>query len=83
MCVGSIKELEELTGTTVTDLHRESIDHLTIISKKTGNVLKRVDEVRPFFISPQVATAQSREREKEKENKYGPMITKNQALELI
>jgi len=35
VCVGSIKELEELTGVKgVTDLHRENIDQLTIPSKK-------------------------------------------------
>ena len=43
VCVGSIKELEELTGTKVTDLHRESVDHL-VIQGKTGP-LRRVDEV--------------------------------------
>ena len=45
VCVGSIKELEELTGETVSDLHRESIDHLTIPSKCGKGVLKRVPEV--------------------------------------
>lgn len=46
VCVGSIAELEELTGTKVTDLHRESIDHLEIPSKIPGNPpLKRVAEV--------------------------------------
>jgi len=46
VCVGSIGQLEELTGTKVTDLHRESIDSLEIPSKKNpGQVLKRVDEV--------------------------------------
>ncbi|XP_018323975.1 isoleucine--tRNA ligase, cytoplasmic [Agrilus planipennis] len=45
-CIGSIAELEELTGTKVTDLHRESIDHLTIPSAKPGNPpLQRVPEV--------------------------------------
>nr|XP_022904607.1 isoleucine--tRNA ligase, cytoplasmic [Onthophagus taurus] len=46
VCVGSIAELEELTGSKVTDLHRESIDHLEIPSKIPGNPpLKRVPEV--------------------------------------
>lgn len=47
ICVGSISELEELTGTKITDLHREFIDHLEIPSKKNPNgpPLKRVDEV--------------------------------------
>jgi len=47
ICVGSIAQLEELTGTKVTDLHREFIDNLEIPSKKNpdGPPLKRVDEV--------------------------------------
>jgi len=46
VCVGSIKELEELSGITgITDLHRESIDHITIPSKQGKGVLKRVEEV--------------------------------------
>ena len=46
ICVGSIEELKKLTGATeVKDLHRESIDHLTIVSPKTGKTLKRVEEV--------------------------------------
>lgn len=43
--VGSIKELEELTGTVVTDLHRDSIDGLTIPSKQGKGLLHRVPEV--------------------------------------
>ena len=46
VCVGSIAELQELSGMTdITDLHHDSIDSITIISKKTGNTLKRVEEV--------------------------------------
>ncbi|KAL2749130.1 hypothetical protein V1477_002740 [Vespula maculifrons] len=46
VCVGSIKELEKLTGTKVTDIHRESIDHLTIPSVRSGYPpLRRVPEV--------------------------------------
>ncbi|CAI5744746.1 unnamed protein product [Peronospora destructor] len=45
VCVGSIAELEELTGEKVTDLHREFIDHLTIPSKQGRSVLRRVPEV--------------------------------------
>ncbi|CAI5735104.1 unnamed protein product [Hyaloperonospora brassicae] len=45
VCVGSIAELEELTGEKVTDLHREFIDHLTIPSKQGKGVLRRVPEV--------------------------------------
>lgn len=45
VCVGSIAELEELTGERATDLHREFIDHLTIPSKQGKGVLRRVPEV--------------------------------------
>ncbi|KAL6259440.1 hypothetical protein P5V15_009361 [Pogonomyrmex californicus] len=46
VCVGSIAELEQLTGVKVTDIHRESIDHLTIPSKRPGQPpLRRVPEV--------------------------------------
>ncbi|CAH0517604.1 unnamed protein product [Peronospora belbahrii] len=45
VCVGSIAELEELTGEKVTDLHREFIDHLTFPSKEGKGVLRRVPEV--------------------------------------
>ena len=43
--VGSIAELEELTGEKVTDLHRHFIDHLEIPSKKGKGVLRRVEDV--------------------------------------
>ena len=34
VCIGSIAELEELSGVKgIKDLHRESIDHITIPSK--------------------------------------------------
>lgn len=36
VCIGSISELEELTGQKITDLHRENIDHLEIPSKIPG-----------------------------------------------
>ncbi|KAL8144763.1 hypothetical protein AgCh_003100 [Apium graveolens] len=42
--VGSVEELEKLSGTEVKDLHRHNIDHITIPSKKHG-VLRRVEEV--------------------------------------
>lgn len=46
VCIGSIAELEELTGQKITDLHRESIDHLEIPSCRPGHPpLKRVPEV--------------------------------------
>ena len=46
VCVGSIEELKQLAGIdTVTDIHRDSIDHLRIPSKKGKGMLKRIDEV--------------------------------------
>uniref|UniRef100_A0A8C9FQ08 isoleucine--tRNA ligase n=1 Tax=Pavo cristatus TaxID=9049 RepID=A0A8C9FQ08_PAVCR len=45
VCIGSMAELEELSGVKVTDLHRESIDHLTIPSRCGKGVLRRVPEV--------------------------------------
>lgn len=45
-CIGSIAELEALTGQKITDLHRESIDHLEIPSQVPGKPpLKRISEV--------------------------------------
>ncbi|DBA03205.1 TPA: hypothetical protein N0F65_003925 [Lagenidium giganteum] len=45
VCIGSIAELEELSGEKLTDLHREFIDHITIPSKQGKGTLRRVDEV--------------------------------------
>ncbi|XP_074406207.1 isoleucine--tRNA ligase, cytoplasmic isoform X2 [Zonotrichia albicollis] len=45
VCVGSMAELEELTGVKVTDLHRESIDGLHIPSRRGKGALHRVPEV--------------------------------------
>uniref|UniRef100_A0A673JUR3 Isoleucyl-tRNA synthetase 1 n=1 Tax=Sinocyclocheilus rhinocerous TaxID=307959 RepID=A0A673JUR3_9TELE len=45
VCVGSMAELEELTGAKVSDLHRESIDHLTIPSRCGKGQLKWVLKV--------------------------------------
>lgn len=43
MAIGSIKELETLTGKHVTDLHRHFIDDFTF--EKNGKVFKRIPEV--------------------------------------
>lgn len=43
LVIGSIAELEKLTGASIEDLHRHYIDHLTI--EKDGVVYKRVSEV--------------------------------------
>ena len=46
VCVGSVAELEELSGVKgITDIHREKIDHITIPSKKGKGNLKRIEEV--------------------------------------
>ncbi|KAF9568003.1 hypothetical protein CPC08DRAFT_813816 [Agrocybe pediades] len=46
VCVGSVEELEQLSGVKgITDLHRDKIDHITIPSKQGKGVLKRVEEV--------------------------------------
>ena len=46
VCVGSVAELEELTGQTVEDIHKHYVDDLEISSKKDGGKkLQRVPEV--------------------------------------
>lgn len=44
VCVGSVAELEELTGQKIDDIHKHFVDKLTIKSK-SGAVLTRVPEV--------------------------------------
>ena len=44
-CIGSIEELAELTGVTVTDLHREHVDPLTFSLEGEEGVYRRVEEV--------------------------------------
>ncbi|XP_040853139.1 isoleucine--tRNA ligase, cytoplasmic isoform X4 [Ochotona curzoniae] len=45
VCIGSVAELEELSGAKISDLHRESIDHLTIPSRCGKGPLRRISEV--------------------------------------
>ncbi|EKF32654.1 isoleucyl-tRNA synthetase, putative [Trypanosoma cruzi marinkellei] len=47
VCVGSVRELEELSGVTgITDIHRQFVDKITIPSKRPGMPpLRRVEEV--------------------------------------
>ncbi|EPQ57319.1 hypothetical protein GLOTRDRAFT_115301 [Gloeophyllum trabeum ATCC 11539] len=46
VCVGSVEELEKLSGVKgITDLHRDKIDHITIPSKQGKGQLKRIEEV--------------------------------------
>ena len=42
---GSIKEIEELSGKKVTDLHRTGVDHLSFKCEKCGGMMKRIPEV--------------------------------------
>ena len=44
VCVGSVAELEKLTGKKVTDIHKHFVDEMTITTEK-GTVLHRVPEV--------------------------------------
>ncbi|QLL31708.1 hypothetical protein HG536_0B05730 [Torulaspora globosa] len=46
VCIGSVAELEELSGVTgIKDLHRDFIDKITIPSKQGKGQLKRIEEV--------------------------------------
>ncbi|XP_060095862.1 isoleucine--tRNA ligase, cytoplasmic [Heteronotia binoei] len=45
VCIGSLAELEERSGVKVTDLHRESVDQITIPSRCGKGVLHRISEV--------------------------------------
>ena len=45
ICVGSVKELEELTGTKITDIHKHFVDELKIPSPTGGEPLRRIPEV--------------------------------------
>lgn len=46
ICIGSVEELRELSGVSdITDLHRDTIDKITIPSKMGKGTLKRIEEV--------------------------------------
>eukprot|EP01080_Neovahlkampfia_damariscottae_P009091 gene9091-1186_t len=45
VCIGSIEELEKLSGKKVKDLHRHHIDDITIPSQKGKGKLHRIEEV--------------------------------------
>ncbi|MBC7660194.1 MAG: isoleucine--tRNA ligase [Chitinophagaceae bacterium] len=45
VCLGSSKELEDLTGTKITDLHIHKIDHLRFACPTCKGTMKRVTEV--------------------------------------
>lgn len=43
--MGSVKELEDLTGEKITDIHNDKIDHLTITCSKCQRKMKRIPDV--------------------------------------
>jgi len=45
VCIGSIEELYQLTGTRVTDLHKENVDDLTFTQTGEEGVYRRIPEV--------------------------------------
>lgn len=45
ICIGSIEELYKLTGTKVTDLHKESVDQLTFTKAGEEGTYRRISEV--------------------------------------
>ena len=45
ICIGSIEELEKLSGQKVSDLHKHHVDNIEIPSQKGGAPLKRITEV--------------------------------------
>jgi isoleucyl-tRNA synthetase len=45
ICIGSIDELEKLSGVRISDLHRENVDQIQIPSQNGNGVLRRVEEV--------------------------------------
>ncbi|MEI6809430.1 MAG: isoleucine--tRNA ligase, partial [bacterium] len=45
VCIGSIEELEKLSGQKITDLHKHFMDKITIPSKQGNGELRRVSEV--------------------------------------
>ncbi len=47
---GSIKELEEASGLTITDLHKPEIDAVTVTCKKCGKIARRTPEVLDSWI---------------------------------
>lgn len=60
VCIGSVEELEQLSGQKVEDLHKHFVDKITIPSKKGGDPLQRIPEVLDcWFESGSMPYAQS------------------------
>ena len=45
ICVGSVEELEKLSGCKISDIHKHFVDEIEIPSQKGGSPLKRIPEV--------------------------------------
>ncbi|MCF7791534.1 MAG: isoleucine--tRNA ligase [Victivallales bacterium] len=45
VCIGSVKELEELSGRKIEDIHKHFVDKIELKSSKNNSVLQRVPEV--------------------------------------
>jgi len=43
--LGSVKELEELSGQKITDIHKDKVDPITFPCKKCGGAMKRIPDV--------------------------------------
>jgi len=44
-CIGSIKELEDISGEKITDLYKHFVDKITFKCKKCGGTARRIEEV--------------------------------------
>lgn len=79
VCVGSVKELEELSGVkNITDIHREFVDHITIPSKQGKGVLRRIPEVFDcWFESGSMPFAQSNYPHSVSEEKFNKTFPAN------
>ena len=45
MCIGSVEELEKLSGAKVSDLHKHFVDDITFKSPSSGKLMRRIPEV--------------------------------------
>ena len=73
-CIGSIKELEELSNKKINDIHKHHVDHITIKCEKCNGSMKRTEEVLDcWFESGAMPYAQSHypfENKEKFENTY-------------
>lgn len=67
-CIGSIKELEELSNKKIKDIHKHYVDHIDFPCKKCNGTMKRIEEVLDcWFESGAMPYAQSHYPFKNKE----------------